>query len=268
MTTRGRTGIGETSAPWIYTTRLQKGGALLEDMRQLVRTWSKAPTDGLRDEAIRANVLNKGTRARLADVYRRTFLPRFVDGPIPNAWKFARPLEDANASVQVVRPAYYWISARGEPLMADFCREFIFPRQAIVRAGIGTEEVLGWLREKGCPWSPTVATKVARGLLAALRDFGILEGRARKRLSGSVLPVPGFSYLARCLRETGAVSRTLLTHPDWQLFLLNPNDVEHLFLSAHQERLLEYQAAGSSVSITFPSLSLEEYAHVIAQRSL
>ena len=268
MTRQSRKGLGETTAPWIYTTRLQKGGALFEDMRQLVRMWKTASTDAVRENVVRSNILNKETRARLRDVYSRTFLPRFVHGPIPNAWTLVRPLEDADASVRIVRPVYYWISARGEPLIADFCREFIFPRQAIVRAGIGTEEVLGWLRERGCPWSQTVATKVARGLLAALRDFGILEGRARKRLASVVLPVPGFAYLARCLRETGAVSRTLLVHPDWKLFLLNSGDVEHLFLLAHQERLLEYQAAGSSVSITFPSLSLEEYAHVIAQRSI
>lgn len=268
MTSRRPSNADASPSPWIYTTRLQKGGALFDDMRQLVRTWREAPTNALRDDAVRANILNKETRARLADVYRRTFLPRFVNGPIPNAWKLVRPLEDAEAPVHIVRPVYYWISAKAEPLLGDFCREFILPRQAIVRTGIGTEEVLKWLNDKGCPWSPTVATKVARGLLAALRDFGILEGRARKRLASVLLPVPGFAYLARCLRETGAVSRSLLVHQDWQLFLLNPSEVEHLFLVAHQERLLEYHAAGSTVGISFPTDSLEEYARVVTERSL
>lgn len=254
--------------PWTYTTRLQKGGALLEDMRQLVRSWREASNKQLREDVLRANVLNKGTRARLADVYRRTFVPRFVEGPIPNAWKLVRPLEDAEAPLHIVRPLYYWISARAEPLLSDFCREFILPRQAIVRAGIGTEEVLHWLSQKGCPWSPTVAKKVALGLLAALRDFGILEGRVHKRLASVLLPVPSFAYLARCLRETGAQSRSLVAHRDWELFLLSPGEVEHLFLLAHQERLLDYRAAGSTVSISFPTESLEEYAHVVAQRSL
>lgn len=253
---------------WISTSRLQKGGALLDDMRQLVRVWGDAPAEAQRDRALRSNVLNKRTRARLADVYRRAFLPRFVNGPIPDAWKLVRPLEDAQAPIQIVRPVYYWITAKSEPLLGDFCREYILPRQAIVRAGIGTEEVVNWLGSKGCPWSQSVATRVARGLLAALRDFGILEGRAQKRLASVLLPVPGFAYLARCLRETGAVSRSLLTHSDWQLFLLNPDEVERLFLLAHQERLLEYHAAGSTVSISFPTESLEDYAHVVAQRSL
>ena len=268
MTSRRASKADARPSHWIYTTRLQKGGALLDDMRQLVRTWGDAPTNALRDAAVRANNLNKKTRTRLADIHRRTFLPRFVNGPIPNAWKLVRPLEDAEASVHIIRPVYYWISAKAEPLLSDFCREFILPRQAIVRAGIGTEEVLNWLNDKGCPWSQAMATRVARGVLAALRDFGILEGRVQKRLAGLVLPVPAFAYLALCLRRHGAVSRSLLTHKDWQLFLLNAGDVEHLFLLAHQERLLEYQAAGSTVSISFPTESLENYAHVVTQRSL
>src|ERR1017187_495057 len=150
--------------PWIYTTKLQKGGALLDDMRQLVRSWSDAPVAEQRDGGVRSSILNKDTRTGLPDVSRRPFLPRFVNGPIANAWKFVRPLEDAGAPIHVLRPVYYWITAKAEPLLGDFCREFILPQQALVRAGIGTEDVVRWLNEKGCPWSRTVATKVARGL--------------------------------------------------------------------------------------------------------
>jgi hypothetical protein len=234
-------------------------------MRQLVRTWSDAPVAEQRDNGVRGNILNKGTRTRLADVYRRAFLPRFVEGPISNAWKIVRPLEDVAAPIHIIRPVYYWVSAKAEPLLGDFCREFILPRQAMVQSGIGTAEVLHWLEEKGCPWSEAVATKVARGLLAALRDFGILEGRAQKRLVGYTLPVRAFAYLAFCQWLQGVASRSIIEHEDWQLHLLTPGDVEHLFLVAHQERLLAYHAAGSTVSISFPTESLEEYAHVVAR---
>src|ERR1019366_2133462 len=114
-------------------------------MRQLVRTWSDAPVSAQRDSGVRTNILNKGTRTRLADVYRRAFLPRFVSGPIPNAWKLVRPLEDVGAPISIVRPIYYWISAKAEPLLSDFCREFILARQDILRIGIGTVDVLQWL---------------------------------------------------------------------------------------------------------------------------
>ena len=70
----------------------------MDDMRQLVRTWSDAPVAAQRESGVRSNILNKGTRTRLADGYQRAFLPRFVSGPIPEAWKLVRPLEDVGSA--------------------------------------------------------------------------------------------------------------------------------------------------------------------------
>jgi len=236
-------------------------------MRQLVRSWNDAQTQELKEIAVRSNVLNKTTRARAADILRRVYIPRFVDGPIPNAWKMARSLEDQNAAPTIVRPVYYWISARAEPLIFDFTTEYLLPRLNSARAGVGVQDVLGWLSLKGCNWSPTSAIKVARGLLAALRDFGILEGGSKKRLASRRLPNEAFAYLAFCFNALGAAGRHLVFHPDWQLFLLQTPEVEHEFLEAHQRRLLEYHAAGSTISISFPCSTLEEYARVVVGRS-
>jgi len=265
MKTRSLVEPEQKVAAWPYTSRLQKGGALLEDMRQLVHHWSDDSARAQRDAGIRSNILNKATRNRLTDVYQRAFLPRFVNGPIPNAWRLVRALENANAPSTILRPVYYWITANAEPLLGDFCREVLYPRQADARMGVDTALVLAWLNDKGCPWSPDVATRVARGLLAALRDFGILEGRARKRLAHPAPPLRSFAYIAFCLRRLGATSRDLVVHRDWRLFLLSPEDVERLFLHAHQDRLLEYHAAGSVIQIQFPTDSVEEYARVVAR---
>jgi hypothetical protein len=61
-------------------------------------------------------------------------------------------------------------------------------------------------------------------------------------------------------------SRNILDHPDWRLFLLDAAAVEHLLLEAHQLRLLEYQAAGSVVNLSFPVSTAKEYAHVVLGR--
>lgn len=54
-----------------YTSRLQKGGALLEDMRVLLRNWSDEGTwNNQRDRIIRENILSKKTRSRAIDVYK------------------------------------------------------------------------------------------------------------------------------------------------------------------------------------------------------
>jgi hypothetical protein len=93
-----------------------------------------------------------------------------------------------------------------------------------------------------------VTIKVTRALLAALRDFGVLEGKARKHLASPPLPLPSFAYITFCLHQSGAAVRNMLAHSDWKLFMLTPGDVEHLLLEAHQRRLLDYHAAGSVVS--------------------
>ena len=250
-----------------YNTRIQKGGALIDDMRKLVRAWQVIPAEQQTQALVRANLLNKKTRARSADILRRTYIPRFVEGPIPSAWKLVRPLEDVEVSPQLVKPIYYWISAKAEPMIYDFVREFLFPRLATARAGIDQSEVLNWLYGKGCQWSPTVSIKVTRGLLAALRDFGVLEGRATKRLASMRLPIGSFAYLAFCLHKLGFLGRDLVFHPDWQLFLLHTPDVEHNLLEAHQRRILDYQAAGSIVRLSFPYDSFEEYARVVVDQS-
>lgn len=249
----------------LYNTRIQKGGALLEEMRQLVRFWHDGRVDDVSQEAVRINILNKTTRARAADILRRTFVPRFVQGTPPNAWKLLRPLESLDAPPPLVRPVYYWISAKSEPLIQDFCTEFLFPRLKTVRTEVRVNDVLVWLDAKKCPWSPTVATKVASGLLAAFRDFGILEGKAEKRLSTGRLPVSAFAFIAFCLNGLGALGRDLLFHPDWRLFFLDVPDVEHYFLESHQHELIEYHAAGSTISIAFPSQTVEEYARAVVQ---
>ena len=250
-----------------YNTRIQKGGALIEEMRHLVRFWHDGPTEEITKAVIRSNVLNKTTRARAADILRRTFIPRFIDGTPRNAWRLVRPLEDQNASPHLVKPLYYWISAKSEPLIFDFCQDYLLHRLGAARAGVSVDDVRSWLVGKGCTWSPVVTTKVARGLLAAFRDFGILEGKSQKRLASFTLPVGSFAYLAFCLHREGILGRSLVFHPDWHLFLLQTPAVEHYFLEAHQRRLIEYHAAGSTISISFPCGQLEDYARVVAERS-
>lgn len=249
-----------------YTTRLQKGGALLGDMRLLVRSWEDGPVDHQREQGILTNVLGKATRARAADVYRRTFLPRFVHGPMANAWRFVRPLEDNESPIAIIRPIYFWISAKAEPLLYDFCIEMLFELRQRGLHSVTTDETAGWIRRRMPSWTPTVGLKVARGLLAALRDFGILEGTTRKTISPNSIPTAAICYIGFLLHQLGARAGQILHHGDWRLFLLSADDLERQFLEAHQQGLLEFQAAGSTIRITFPTEDFIEYARLISKR--
>ena len=59
----------------------------------------------------------------------------------------------------------------------------------------------------------------------------------------------------------------LIDLPDWKLFFLPREGVERFLFEAHQNNLLEYHAAGTVTRLTFPADTLEEYAHVLAERA-
>ena len=121
----------------VYTSRIQKGGAMISEMRQLVHLWTNTSTDENKAAVIRANPLGKATRSRVVDVLNRIFVPRFVKGPIPCAWKLLRTLEEEGATPAIVRPIYYWVTARSEPLLSDFVTEYLVPRRATGLRSVG-----------------------------------------------------------------------------------------------------------------------------------
>ncbi len=251
--------------PINYQTRLQKGGALLNDMRLLVRSWQEDYPD-LRSASARS-LLGKKTIARSRDTVVRAFGPRFLHGDPPQAWRLLRPLEDRQAEPEVLRPIYYWITARSECLLYDYVSQELVQVAGEGDGSVRIEETTAWIRnrlnEAGRSWSPTVTLKVARGLLAALRDFGILEGKVRKRIAPIHLPLQSFSYIAFCLSFLGNGGTALLNHPDWGLFLLTSMTVEGLFFQAHQQGYVEFHSAGGIVRTNFPVSTHEEYADVL-----
>jgi hypothetical protein len=143
-----------------YTTRIQKGGALFDEMRQLVRIWTDGPLDANKAEIIRLNPLNKATRARVVDVLNRIFVPRFVEGPIRGAWKILAPLERLSASPAIVRPIYFWLTALAEPLIYDFCSQYLPSRRAQGLRTIDVDEAASWIQSKSSGWSEVVTIKV------------------------------------------------------------------------------------------------------------
>ena len=116
-------------------------------------------------------------------------------------------------------------------------------------------------------WSENTLVRATREVLSTLRDFGILQGVVNKRLAPIYLPVEAFAYLAFYLQQRQPSGERLLDDPEWQLFFLSRHAVEQFFLEAHQQHLLEYHAAGSIIRITFPTASIEEYAHALTQRA-
>jgi hypothetical protein len=163
------------------------------------------------------------------------------------------------------------MTARTERLLYDFvCVELLQRSKSQVQP-ITTNDVGRWIASQlatcGKNWSPSVTARVARGVLAALRDFGLLEGASKKRIAPVYLPIESFAYIAFALHQEGVSGPQLVQHRDWQLFLLSPPMVEQMFLEADRSGLLRFHVAGKIMRMDFPATNFGEMADVVVARA-
>ena len=234
-----------------FTANIQKGGALVEDARRLVEVWDlEYEADRNLERIADQNLLAKRSRARSEDILRRVLTPRLIEpGPqVIEALKLLLP------SPRSFIEAYYLEACRDDALLAALAEGPLYAWWHEGRVTIDSQEVARWIRGlaeagKAPAWSEGVQIKVARGLLAALRDFGVIAGASRKEFEAPSLSLPGFGYAAFRLRELGASSRTLVDNAAWRRRLLDRGRVMELFSQADRLGLFHFAAAGSAVRV-------------------
>jgi hypothetical protein len=153
--------------------------------------------------------------------------------------------------------------------LRDIVIEVLYQRHRAGYTDLPIEVVLravrAWVAEgkTTTPWGDKTILRVAQNSMAALRDFGVLQGAVNKRLTPIYLPTPSFTLIALWLQQRERSGHLVLQSDDWRLFFLPVEGVERFFIEAHQEHLLTYHAAGSVIRIEFPANDLTEYAHVL-----
>ena len=243
-----------------FTVNIQKGGALLADTRRLVEVWKDAESAEANLRRIRdENLLAKATRRRLDDVLLRSLVPRFVE-PGPHVM---RALKSLLADSRAFKEAAYYETSRDERLLAVFVEGPCFEWYEAGGSTLATERATRWLGEEAATgavptWSPIVRTKVVRGLLASLRDFGVLEGGTTKRFARPYLSLRGFAYVAYRLHEQGSSSTSIVTTPVWRRWLLSPDRVDDLLHEATRAGVLTYSSAGTAFRIDWHVASVED----------
>lgn len=255
----------------LYTSRIIKAGALLTDTMLLLSHWdvTVSPADNF-DRIRSENLFGKASRSRVEDILA-IFRQRYLRDPAVAV--ALSTLVQAHVHMEIVRPLLYFHSCQSDRLLHDTVTRVLEPKWAAGELEVDVpeiERVLTRWTDEGLTagaWSPPTTRRIAHGLLATLRDFGILEGAARKRLTHPYLPPEAFAYIALDFRRGGASGRVLVESPEWRLFFLGPDAVERLFVESQQRGLLHYQAAGTVMRIDFPTHSLEEYAHALIERT-
>ena len=237
---------------------------------EVLATWGTPGEAGNFDRAGRENMLGKTSRKRLGDVLR-IFRQRFFDDP--DVGTALVMLTQSTIPSQWLDPLLYFFAAQNDHTLRDIVVEVLYPRHLAGYSDVTVDYIArairNWVAEgkTGTVWNEETLGRVARGAMATLRDFGVLEGAANKRLTPIYLPTPAFALIAMWLQSRERSGERVLHSDDWKLFFLPVEGVERFFIEAHQEHLLNYQAAGSVIRIEFPTASLPEYAHVLIERA-
>lgn len=254
----------------IYSSRILKAGALLDETKTLLSLWDEfASTVDNISRFKQENILGKASRSRANDIlvaFRQRYL---VDERVIRSLilliKGRIPFESINCIL-------YFHTAMSDPLIHDFAADFVSGKYQRGMQNISVDETEQWIKKNISagktvgPWADNTIERAARGLMSALRDFGMLKGLRNKQIAAIYVPVAAFCYIAFYLHLLGVSGKRLLESPEWRLFLLEAQDVERLFIDAHQVHLLEYRAAGSVIRIDFPVANMEEYSRVILER--
>ena len=183
------------SAP--YSSKIIKAGALIGDTKTLLSHWN---VDASVDENIkrlqRENVFGKASRSRVDDIlaiFRQRYL---VEESVTRALVVLAFGRFATAALERL---LFFHSARADQLLHDVVTELFVPMREQGSVDISVHELqrlLVQFVEQGktaSSWSEITILRVAQELLATLRDFGVLQGSAKKRIVPAFLPVEAFA---------------------------------------------------------------------------
>jgi hypothetical protein len=253
----------------LYNSKIIKAGALLSDTKIVLSVWDPTLSVNENLQRIRRqNLLGKTSRSR-AQAVLAIFKQRYL-AEEEVARTLAILVKRQFNGIALDRILYFH-TVRADFLLRDVVLEILVPKRSTGHVDVHLREIESGLKkwvEEGKTlgrWGDYTISRVARGILSTLRDFGVLQGAVKKRIAPIYLPVEAFSYIAFYLKQHQPSGSKLLELPDWKLFFLTREGVERFFFDAHQRGLLEYHVAGSVTRLTFPVSNLEEYANVLTK---
>lgn len=251
---------------------LTKGAAGSADVLQLLRLWREGePPADFQRRAIDENLLGKVSRSRAHDLVKQVLARRyFPEGATQPAAHVAR-LAAAGLPREVVLEVMYYHTTRAEHLLYLVGTELLYGLREQGIDSITTTDVVRFVRrlhsEGRVPatYSAAVLEKLGQAALTTLRDFGLLEGKIRKRIAPFRIPHEVVGYIAYALRDEGHTAKRIVEHEDWRLLLLSPRAAEDAILDAAAHGHFTYSAAGDIRRFDWHYPDLDAYVHAIVE---
>jgi len=251
----------------IYSSKVIKSGALLDDTLTLLNIWDTSVSNKSNVSRIsELNMLGKASRSRLSDILS-IFIQRYAYEK--RIVKSIKKLIENDVDRDVILKILYYHTAISDRLVNDIISNFLFYKKSSGIIDVYVHEIeftiLKWNDEGKMPskWGDITIKRAAQSTMAILRDFGVFEGAVKKRFSPFFLPLKTFAYVAFLVKEKQPSGMKLLDSDVWKLFFLDRQLVERYLLEADHQGLLDYHVAGNVTRLVFPVETLEEYVDVL-----
>jgi hypothetical protein len=210
-----------------YLPTLASKAALLEETRLFLVTLGQQADLETTIQTLVNLVLgqrSRETRMTIAEIIRAR-LARWN----PPAWVLQDLVSFANAgSLDALRAALLLHVPRQDHLLYDFVQAAIVPRWQQGESEITVAHAQTFFDKASedhpetARWGFETRLRLARGLLATLRDYGLLRGTVNKQITLPVIPLPVVHHLIRLLQAEGVPEAQIANHQDWRLWLWSP----------------------------------------------
>jgi len=235
----------------------------IPETKKILKEYSELKSyEKLRNKVFVENMLNKSSESYRKmlfnevlrrympkkDVYEKTPLMKILDSDL----------------IDTKKDWFIYYEFCKDPLIYEIVTSLIYQRYDEGMSGINNENVIEFVNKlkEDYPevkdWSESTVLHIGQQLLAALKNFGILEGSKRKKFKYLSPPRELIVYVIYSIREDGVeLTSDIMDHDDWRLLMLDKGRLRSRLREIAPEHII-YEKRGSVEQIDFKYENLEE----------
>jgi hypothetical protein len=252
----------------LFRARLTEAGLAVEDTVALCREYARtADWEGVRNLALRENLLGKGSQARtlklLRAVQRRVMEARPpLAHPLPLARFLAAGCSDA-AKAQLL----FVLAASEDAALAEGYQRVIVPAlTGASRRAPATKELIEFLdrqaetRPEVAAWGAPTRRRWAEGFRLVLREVGLLTGKPGQEALNPLVPrEEALCFLCHAVAEAGISGWPILRQQPLRYLLLTDVDAARAARALQDRGWWTFAQSGDFVEFTRKHPSLEDW---------
>lgn len=248
-----------------YSSQLSSKSSLLTETKRIMAELGRGyPPNEVRRMVLEDNILKKRTLRTRESIWD-TLHKRFISSKDPEVLAALLEVVNSRLPERDRQLVLFYELAKARPLIYDLTVGPLYELYFAGRSSVDKADLLAWLEEAEAAgheeiagWSAQTRGKVASNYLTIARDFGLLEGKQRKRFSRMYVPLPAFLYVLYRLKDEELPPKAIVGSTDFRLFLMDDQDISVLLGEAAREGYVDYQRAGDIVDLSFNYGSLSE----------